>query len=401
MQTLLLQENLDVIRKTRANTFNWRGQFTPQLIEHLLDTYARVDDVVVDPFSGSGTVLSECASRGLQCSGLEINPAAYTMSKFYSLANLREQERLEILNVFHCKVLRLLKHHSDRPVWCEGQDYRQQYQNLTRFTQELFPSLQRGFEKVLGLNLLFICEGHKKLNLPTSVCASFDYLRQTALSLPFSPQPIHARLLDARSMHTDDGLRAHLIITSPPYINVFNYHQNYRAILEAVGWDMLRVASSEFGSNRKNRGNRFRTVIQYCLDMEQALRSFWHSLYDDGLMAIVIGKESNVRGMPFYNGQLVKEVARSMEGFEMVAERERAFTNKFGLIIKEDIFVFQKNSLLKDSVVGKAVAMQHLEVSLNSASTQDVSADIKDALCNLDSILPSPVFHAKETFSYA
>ena len=50
MQTLLIQEELDVTRKTRANTFNWRGQFTPQLVEHLLTNYARKEDVVVDPF---------------------------------------------------------------------------------------------------------------------------------------------------------------------------------------------------------------------------------------------------------------------------------------------------------------------------------------------------------------
>jgi hypothetical protein len=66
-----------------------------------------------------------------------------------------------------------------------------------------------------------------------------------------------------------------------------------------MGWDLLRVAPSEIGSNRKNRGNRFRTVVQYCLDMEQALISFWHSLKSDGLMILVVGRESNVRKLLF------------------------------------------------------------------------------------------------------
>jgi hypothetical protein len=67
---------------------------------------------------------------------------------------------------------------------------------------------------------------------------------------------------------------AELIVTSPPYINVFNYHQNHRAILELLGFDLAATsAASELGSNRKNRGNRFRTVIQYALDMEAALES--------------------------------------------------------------------------------------------------------------------------------
>ena len=59
------------------------------------------------------------------------------------------------------------------------------------------------------------------------------------------------------------------VITSPPYINVFNYHQNYRKSVEATGFNVLEVARSEIGSNRKFRSNRFLTVIQYALDIYQ------------------------------------------------------------------------------------------------------------------------------------
>ncbi len=49
----LEQAKLDVSRKTRANLFNWRGQFTPELIEHLLDCYATPNAIIADPFSGN------------------------------------------------------------------------------------------------------------------------------------------------------------------------------------------------------------------------------------------------------------------------------------------------------------------------------------------------------------
>lgn len=45
-----------------------------------------------------------------------------------------------------------------------------------------------------------------------------------------------------------------LVLTSPPYINVYNYHQQYRASAEALGWDLLEVAKTEIGSNRKHPG---------------------------------------------------------------------------------------------------------------------------------------------------
>ena len=34
----LLQDRLDVRVKKRANVFNWRGQFTPEFIEYLIDS---------------------------------------------------------------------------------------------------------------------------------------------------------------------------------------------------------------------------------------------------------------------------------------------------------------------------------------------------------------------------
>ncbi|OQY56938.1 MAG: hypothetical protein DRR08_04130 [Candidatus Parabeggiatoa sp. nov. 2] len=86
-----------------------------------------------------------------------------------------------------------------------------------------------------------------------------------------------------------------MIFTSPPYINVFNYHQNYRAIIESLNIDILRVAQSEFGANRKHRSNRFKTVVQYCLDMSKAIESFWLALKPAGKMILVMGRESKVR----------------------------------------------------------------------------------------------------------
>jgi hypothetical protein len=44
-------------RKTRSNIFSWRGQFSPQLIEHLLLTYCPKNAIILDPFVGSRTVL--------------------------------------------------------------------------------------------------------------------------------------------------------------------------------------------------------------------------------------------------------------------------------------------------------------------------------------------------------
>ncbi len=397
MQSVLSQEKLDVAKKNRSNLFNWRGQFTPQLVEYLLTNFSKPGDVVADPFAGSGTVLLESIGKDVSCYGFEINPAAYAMSRFYSISNLEQATRKEMLGHFEDKVLKLVRPLGLLPVFREGDNFRDQYLNLIKLTGDLLASLETKTERVLALNMLFICEGHKNYNLESSVFTSLSHIKKFALLLPFTPQPISAHLGDARTVHLRCNARPNLIITSPPYINVFNYHQNHRAILEAAGWNMLAVARSEFGANRKHRGNRFKTVVQYCLDMEQALCSFWQCLQDNGLVIIIIGRESNVRGAPFYNGKIAKGILESMGGFESVSDYERTFTNKFGEKIKEDIIIYQKKACPPNASVGKEVAVKHLKVALKSAS-QSAKGDINDAISEADSITQSPLFALKDAF---
>ena len=52
---VLDQQRLDVTNKTRSNIFGWRGQFTPEFVEYLLDETETGTGLVVDPFCGSGT----------------------------------------------------------------------------------------------------------------------------------------------------------------------------------------------------------------------------------------------------------------------------------------------------------------------------------------------------------
>src|SRR6266571_5254246 len=88
----IAQELLNIDNKQRSNLFPWNGQFSPQLIEVLLRTYAPKKGLVLDPFAGSGTVLCEAGSLGLPAAGAEINPAACKMAQIYCLMNLSVAE---------------------------------------------------------------------------------------------------------------------------------------------------------------------------------------------------------------------------------------------------------------------------------------------------------------------
>ena len=369
----LNQDRLNVSSKIRVNPLCWRGQFTPQLVDYLLESYSEPRELVVDPFSGSGTVLYEAASHGLPCLGNELNPAAYLMSKFFRLVNHDNSAREGFLNELKQVLNELVCSYDDMPLFKFADTHRKKYSNLISFAKELLPAISNdSMAHCLAANVLFKAETSRISELSRAVWRSYDYIATFAAMLPYSTSPIDAHLGDARSLHQVIQKEAGLVITSPPYINVFNYHQNHRAIVELLNWDLLRIARSEIGSNRRNRGNRFLTVIQYCLDMADFLDAMSKILRQDGILVMIVGRESKVKGVPFYNGRIIRDLLRLHPSFTRLGHYERHYMNRFGLRIREDILVTKRDDgpcqVLSDGAA-REVADKHLRYARNSTST--------------------------------
>lgn len=399
---LLAQQKLDVKEKKRANLFNWRGQFTPELVDYLLKEFGNQTQTVLDPFVGSGTVLIESGRKNMNSVGFEINPSAYSMAKFYTLLNLSFAEKEEYLNELKQKIKIILFDKEHLLLWEKEEDYRLKYRNLLGFTQNILTIVKSDIEKILLMNLLFISENSKVNHLKSAIYNSFDYIEKALFSIPQKNIQVKVHLADARE--TDKFLKDEIdiILTSPPYINVFNYHQNHRAIVEVAGWNILKVAESEIGANRKNRTNRFRTVVQYALDIELALQSFSKSLKTNGLLIMVVGKESNVRQVPFYNGSMVKDLIRGLDCFGTMNNYERTFKNKFGNDIKEDIIISSKIKSCCNLVSkAKIVAQKHLELGLGFTNEEIQKNEIKDVMDNIDAIKASPILNLNDIFTNA
>jgi DNA modification methylase len=390
----LLQDKLDARLKKRANLFNWRGQFTPEFVAYMIDQFTQKGDLIIDPFSGSGTTLQEAILKNRAAEGFEINLSAYAMSKFFTFATDEIAFRWTLINNFELKLNALLKPLNGQLVYTDSIDYRTAYFDLLRIGKEFIPFLDKK-EKIIWLNILFLSERDKKMTLKQSIQKSFAYIKNALLGLPFSENTVKAHLKDARTVGDIYKNKVDFILTSPPYINVFNYHQNYRAIVELFNFDILKVANSEFGSNRKNRGNRFKTVIQYSIDMEQAICSFGNALKIAAPMVLILGRQSNVRNTTFLNGQIVADIIKGISGFGEVSILERKFVNKFGVDIKEDILVARKLREIQPTANAKYIALRHLEANLLQAQGE-IRYDLEEAIKALDTIKPSPLFNPAE-----
>jgi hypothetical protein len=384
-------QKLDVVKKTRSNIFGWRGQFTPEFVEYLLDEANEGTGLVVDPFCGSGTVLQECAARNRPAHGFEINPAAYAMSRFFTLSNLSDDERMALANRVERLYRATTSDFVDLPLFNPVEDYRGQASNLLELGREVFSRAESKIETLLALLILFEAEGCRLPDLNQAIFTALGRVKRHLLDLTHTTTRVEASLCDARLVHRHVRDEAELIVTSPPYINVFNYHQNHRAILELLGFDLLHVAASEMGSNRKNRGNRFRTVIQYALDMEAGLESFALSLKASGQLILVVGRESNVRGLAIPNSRLVADIACSLGSFLQEGSFPRCFTNRFGVSIYEDVLFFRRVNRQSAPGAARAIAKDMLE-DLNGTATGEIQDDLREATDHSDEIQASPIF---------
>jgi SAM-dependent methyltransferase len=367
-----MQRALDIKVKSRVSVLPWRGQFSPQLIEFILSE--QPGKSILDPFCGSGTVLYESATLGRSATGIDVNPAAVSLASFALYCEMSLQERLKFVDAAATKILKELAKLHDKTL-------------TTNFCEKL---PKDPFYRCFLLTLF----GDKTTASLAAATNSLEQLRSKLLSLPYARERLHAAQGDARNTRFTTH-QFDLVVTSPPYINVFNYHQNYRPVMEALGEEPLHVAKTEIGANRKHRQNRFLTVIQYCIDMQAVFNELGRLLKPSGEAVFVVGRSSKVRGISFFNAELIAATAVMGANFELRSKRERVFTNRFGERIYEDIMVLSrppgsKSEDQPSDEIGRTIGASALFEAIGTCKDKTVEDEIRDAYERRAGVARSP-----------
>lgn len=379
---------LNIEAKSRSNLFPWRGQFSPQLVESLLRAYAPAGATVLDPFMGSGTVLVEAARLGLVAHGYEVNPAAYLLGRVYELCGLAQAERRVLLDRAESVLTRVRPSAFELPLFrSEPPDVPIAGRDSAWIPDSVDPRVRTLLEA-----LVVLLDDDSADD--ASYASNWSTIRTVVAELPHSNRAVHASLGDARAIRLPDH-SVDFVLTSPPYINVFNYHHNSRTGIELLGWKPLVVARSEIGSNRKFRQNRFLTVVQYCIDMALALAELCRVCSREGRLILVLGRESNVHKTPFFNGSILKRLATDVVGMCLHQQQERVFLNRFGQSIYEDLLHLtpaRGHALVMTDVaerargIGKEVLVQALD-----RTPSDRRQYLHDAIAESGRVEASPI----------
>ncbi|MER7077089.1 Methyltransferase domain-containing protein [Saccharopolyspora kobensis] len=369
------QRLLDIEGGRRVNALPWRGQFSPELVEVLLKTYSE-GGLVLDPFCGSGTTLLEAAQEGLPSHGVEVNPAAQILANLYLLSNHEKDVRLRAFGSVESRL---------RASGAAAHQTAALLEMVRRVDDPLGVLIAR------AIFLLALNNGDRVSE--KSLGRALGLVENLVLRLPSSCSEISVELGDSRHISLPDG-GAGMVLTSPPYVNVFNYHQNYRKAVELLGYEVLPAARAEFGSNRKHRQNRFLTVVQYAQDIGLTLRESVRVVRPGGISVWVIGRESSVRGSAVPNPRIVYEMALGIGGLELIGKHERKFRSRYGALVYEDILVFRHAGIGDSPVLAEDPVVLGREVGrgvLESLSPSGVEREmeIAQAIEGADRVGPS------------
>lgn len=307
------------------------GKFIPQLAEIFLRKFR--PRVVCDPFAGSGTTLIEANALGIASIGVDVSPfnclIASAKTDRYHLPAL-EREIRDLLARVEAACHRGLPA-SGPPLAGTANDYLRAWYHPAALAALLeFLGLIPGYECRGLLEVIlcraarsarltrhdeldfprapqrepYYCHKHKRICPPTTDALKF--LRRYALDAVRRVNEFAALRTDApvTILCADSAEVAlppfDLVLTSPPYVGLIDYHQQHRYAYEllsltpepfaSVGWkerDLRANEDKEIGAARKGGGGDARRA--YIEGMERVLRNVKRSLRPGGRICIVVG----------------------------------------------------------------------------------------------------------------
>jgi len=285
------------------NLYPYKGKFYPRVVRTLINAFGLTqDDLILDPFNGSGTTTHEASLMGIESIGMDITPIGVILSNLKNELPFLKNDDLN----FTAKELVEILYNIENKEW--------EYPNETIYnlmliiyfdTVDAFTRTSRYNKK--GKAGLFI--------------EKFDYIKTC-----------HKKLIEIKEKHDLEFKKAKIIegdilelkkytelenkfdaiITSPPYYFSIDYVGKDKIAYEYLCVDMKKVESKylgmkNIGVNKRKYGNLPPKVIFYYEDLQKSIENMFWALKPRGKMAIIIG-DSTVGGKKIPTTMVTKKL---------------------------------------------------------------------------------------------
>jgi len=351
------------------------GKFIPQLVEWFLARYFQPDDVILDPFMGSGTTLIQGNEMKMHTIGIDISPfncliarvkaAKYDITKAsyeildiekkvanfsaelnrseinkWSLFPLDTIEDIKNRLLANCKSEYLKTWFAPRAL-IEMLYYRDlipnyHYQDLLRVllsravrSSRLVPHYDLATPKVpLPVGEKYWCRKHNRFCYPIDNCITkiHAYSRDTARRIAEfdkirSDRSINIIQADSRTVDLKAELASTVIagrpidgiFTSPPYVGQIDYHDQHIYAYELFGFP--RQDEQEIGPKKKGKSKQ--AQFEYIEGIAAVFRNVLPLLKSDAKIFVVANDRFN----------LYPEIAKR-SGLRIIDEFHRAVTKR-------------------------------------------------------------------------
>lgn len=347
------------------------GKFIPQLVEWFLSRYFNPNDILLDPFMGSGTMLIQANEMGMHAVGVDISEFCYRIvrakTQYYDVEKARQEimraERLTLefsrnwqhpspqLSLLdegdvHTLANALLEQCDSEymKAWFAPralieilyyrhliETYDFEYKDLLRVllsramrSSRLVPHYDLATPKEpLAVGVAYWCRKHNRMCTPIDNCItkihaySQDTVRRidTFNQLRTSAQihPLHG---DSRTINLDSilqGKKITGIFSSPPYVGQIDYHDQHNYAYELFG--ISRNDNLEIGP--KSDGKSKRAQQAYVEGISDVLRHMQHYLIENANIFLVANDSFG----------LYPQIAQA-SGLKIVEEFHRAVTKR-------------------------------------------------------------------------
>jgi len=335
----------------------YSGKFIPQIARSAIELLTEPNDLVVDPYVGSGTTLLEAALAGRRAHGIDLNPVAVriAVAKTTPIPRRRLEEMSGTLGAIASAML-----DGASPSLDEVPRTASILHDASQDARLSDPWFEKWFEPEILTDLLVLDHAiarleHRDQRVLAQVALS-DVLRRSSRahsSYPnvmfdrnAAPRPRPGRIFlaslqrcikavaslpplagievgqgDARNLPIEDGT-ADAIVTHPPYIGSIPYAEYGSVSLKWLGEDPRTLDAILTGGRRQSRDVVDRFVAAY----SAAIQEMYRVLRRGGALFVMVGRPV-VKGERVDLPIITRELA-ALAGFELLAETSRQGSNR-------------------------------------------------------------------------